>query len=129
MAGALSERILVCLAWPYSNGSLHVGHLAGVYVPADIFARFHRLRGNQVLMVSGSDEHGTPITVRAEQEHRSPKEITDQFHAEFLDSWKKLGISFDIFTRTGTDNHREVVLALDGASDIYPVNHSREKVM
>ena len=75
LTDTLSENILVCLAWPYANGSLHVGHLAGVYVPADIFARFHRLRGNQVLMVSGSDEHGTPITVRAEQEGISPAEV------------------------------------------------------
>lgn len=105
----MADKILVCVAWPYANGSLHVGQIAGAYLPADIFARFHRLLGNDVLMVSGSDEHGTPITVRAEQEHRPPKEITDHFHAEFLESWKKLGISFDIFTRTGTDNHREVV--------------------
>jgi methionyl-tRNA synthetase len=108
----MPDKILVCVAWPYANGSLHVGQIAGAYLPADIFARFHRLLGNEVLMVSGSDEHGTPITVRAEQEHRSPKEITDTFHAEFLASWKKLGISFDIFTRTGTDNHREVVHGL-----------------
>jgi methionyl-tRNA synthetase len=103
------ERILVCLAWPYANGSLHVGHLAGVYLPADIFARFHRLRGNEVLMVSGSDEHGTPITVRAEQEGVSPAEISQRYHQEFLDYWRRLGISFDLYTRTGTDNHRRVV--------------------
>jgi methionyl-tRNA synthetase len=99
----------VCVAWPYANGSLHVGQIAGAYLPADIFARFHRLNGDEVLMVSGSDEHGTPITVRAEQEGRAPKEITDHFHDEFLASWKQLGISFDIFTRTGTENHRRVV--------------------
>lgn len=108
----MPDKVLVCVAWPYANGSLHVGQIAGAYLPADIFARFNRLLGNEVLMVSGSDEHGTPITVRAEQEHRPPKEITDQYHAEFLDSWKKLGINFDIFTRTGTDNHREVVHGL-----------------
>jgi methionyl-tRNA synthetase len=104
-----AERVLVCLAWPYANGSLHVGHLAGVYVPADIFARFHRLRGNQVLMVSGSDEHGTPITVRAEQEGVGPGEISERYHQEFLGYWEALGISFDLYTRTGTDNHRRVV--------------------
>jgi methionyl-tRNA synthetase len=103
------ERILVCLAWPYSNGSLHVGHLAGVYVPADIFARFHRLRGNDVLMVSGSDEHGTPITVRAEEEGVSPAEISRRYHDEFLGYWERLGIGFDLYTRTGTENHRRVV--------------------
>ena len=105
----MADKVLVCVAWPYANGSLHVGQIAGAYLPADIFARFHRLRGDDVLMVSGSDEHGTPITVRAEQEHIAPKEITDRFHTEFLESWRSLGISFDIFTRTGTDNHREVV--------------------
>jgi methionyl-tRNA synthetase len=104
----MPERILVCVAWPYANGSLHVGHIAGAYLPADIFARFHRLLGHEVLMVSGSDEHGTPITVRAEQEGVSPQVITDRYHAEFLDCWARLGISFDLFTRTGTDNHRAV---------------------
>src|SRR5438094_7452094 len=104
-----SERILVCLAWPYSNGSLHVGHLAGVYLPADIFARFHRLRGNDVLMVSGSDEHGTPITVRAEEEGVSPAEVSRRYHEEFVGYWDRLGISFDLYTRTGTENHRRVV--------------------
>ncbi|MBM2809291.1 MAG: metG [Chloroflexi bacterium] len=105
----MAEKVLVCVAWPYANGSLHVGQIAGAYLPGDIFARFQRLIGNDVLMVSGSDEHGTPITVRAEQEGRPPKEITDHFHEEFLESWRQLGISFDLFTRTGTDNHREVV--------------------
>ena len=104
----MAERILVCVAWPYANGSLHVGQIAGAYLPADIFARFHRLVGNEVLMVSGSDDHGTPTTVRAEQEGRTPREITDQYNAEFKESWKQLGIHFDIFTRTGTDNHRQV---------------------
>ena len=107
----MAENILVCTAWPYVNGSLHVGHLAGVYVPADTFARFQRLRGNNVLMVSGSDEHGTPITVRAEQEGVSPKEIADRFHAEFLGYWRDLGISYDLYTRTGTDVRRRVVQA------------------
>ncbi|MPZ15141.1 MAG: methionine--tRNA ligase [Chloroflexi bacterium] len=105
----MADKILVCVAWPYANGSLHVGQIAGAYLPGDIFARFHRLIGDDVLMVSGSDEHGTPITVRAEQEGRSPREITDHYHPEFLETWKRLGISFDIFTRTGTDNHQEVV--------------------
>ncbi|MDP8925228.1 MAG: methionine--tRNA ligase [Chloroflexota bacterium] len=107
----MAENILVCTAWPYVNGSLHVGHLAGVYVPADTFARFQRLRGNDVLMVSGSDEHGTPITVRAEQEGVSPREIADRYHEEFLGYWRDLGISYDLYTRTGTDVHRRVVQA------------------
>lgn len=109
MAVVMAERILVCLAWPYVNGSLHVGHLAGVYLPGDIFARFNRLLGNEVLMVSGSDEHGTPITVRADQEGVSPQEIADRYHQEFLGYWRALGISWDLYTRTGTENHHQVV--------------------
>jgi methionyl-tRNA synthetase len=104
----LTEYILVAVAWPYANGSLHLGHIAGAYLPADIFARYHRLKGNHVLMVSGSDQHGTPITIRAEQESKSPQEIASKYHQEFLDCWQKLGISFDLFTTTGTDNHAEV---------------------
>ncbi len=103
------ERILVCVAWPYANGSLHLGHIAGAYLPADIFARYHRAKGDQVLMVSGSDQHGTPITIRAEQEGKTPEEIVSKYHQEFLDSWQKLGIEFDLFTTTGTANHAQVV--------------------
>ena len=82
--------------------------MAGVYVPADIFARFHRALGNDVMMVSGSDVHGTPITVRADQEGVDPQVIVDRYHAEFLDYWEKLDISWDLYTTTGTDNHRQV---------------------
>jgi methionyl-tRNA synthetase len=105
----LSEHILVAVAWPYANGSLHLGHIAGAYLPADIFARYHRLKGNKVLMVSGSDQHGAPITLRAEQEHKAPQEIASKYHHEFLDNWNRLGISFDLFTSTGTVNHADVV--------------------
>ncbi len=105
----MTERILVAVAWPYANGSIHMGHIAGCYLPADIFARYHRIIGNRVLMVSGSDQHGAPITLRAEQENRSPADIAGQYHEEFLDCWQKLGISFDLFTSTGTANHAEVV--------------------
>ena len=97
------------MAWPYANGPLHLGHVAGCYLAADIFARYHRLKGNSVLMVSGSDSHGTPITVRAEQEGVSPQEILDRYHAQFLETWKQLGISFDLFTTTHTENHQSVV--------------------
>ena len=105
----MPENILVAVAWPYANGSLHLGHIAGAYLPADIFARYHRLKGNHVLMVSGSDQHGTPITLRAEQEGISPAEVAARYHKEFLESWQKLGISFDLFTTTGTANHAAVV--------------------
>jgi methionyl-tRNA synthetase len=101
--------ILVAVAWPYASGSRHLGHLAGAYLPADVFARYQRLRGNRVLMVSGSDVHGTPITVRADAEGVTPAEIADRYHAEFVGEWEKLDISWDCYTSTGTNNHKEVV--------------------
>ncbi|MFC1938816.1 methionine--tRNA ligase [Chloroflexota bacterium] len=102
------ERVLIGVAWPYANGSLHLGQIAGAYLPADIFARYHRTKHNQVLMVSGSDQHGTPITLRAEREGTKPREIATRYHREFLDSFKNFGISFDLFTSTGTANHAAV---------------------
>ncbi|MFC1987744.1 methionine--tRNA ligase [Chloroflexota bacterium] len=104
----MSERIFIGVAWPYANGPLHLGHIAGAYLPADIFARYHRIKGNEVLMVSGSDQHGTPITIKAEQEGKKPGEIASRYHQQFLDSWQKLGISFDLFTATDIANHAEV---------------------
>jgi methionyl-tRNA synthetase len=103
----MSERIFIGVAWPYANGSLHIGQIAGCYLPADIFARYHRLRGNEVLMVSGSDQHGTPITIKAEQESKKPEEIAEFYQREYLDCWHNLGISFNLFTTTGTKNHAE----------------------
>ena len=105
----MAERIFIGVAWPYANGPLHLGHIAGCYLPADIFARYHRTKGNQVLMVSGSDQHGTPITVTAERQGRTPQDVVDEYHQSFLESWEKLGISFDLFTTTGTPNHAKVV--------------------
>jgi methionyl-tRNA synthetase len=102
------RHILVAVAWPYATGSLHLGHIAGAYLPPDIFARYHRMAGNKVLMVSGSDVHGTPITVRADEEGVAPEEIVDRYHPRFLDYWEKLGIQFDLFTTTGTNNHKQV---------------------
>ena len=104
----MSERILAAVAWPYANGSIHIGHVAGTYLPADIFARYHRLKGNDVLMVSGSDAHGTPVTLTAEERGITPEEVFSKYQAEFLDSWERLGISFDLFTTTHTDNHAAV---------------------
>jgi methionyl-tRNA synthetase len=104
----MSERILIGVAWPYADGPLHLGQIAGAYLPPDIFARYHRTKGNEVLMVSGSDQHGTPITIKAEQEGKSPSQIASQYHQQFLESWQKFGISFDLFTTTGTDNHVKV---------------------
>ena len=104
----MSEKIFIAVAWPYANGGLHLGQIAGAYLPPDIFARYHRTKGNEVLMVSGSDQHGTPITIKAEQEGKSPGEIAARYHQQFLESWQKLGISFDLFTTTGTENHARV---------------------
>lgn len=105
----MSEHIFIGVAWPYANGPLHLGHLAGALLPPDIFARFNRVKGNQVLMVSGSDEHGTPITVRAEREGKSPKDIVDFYHEQFSENLKAIGVSYDLFTRTTTENHYQVV--------------------
>ncbi len=101
----MSEKILVCVAWPCSNGDMHIGHIAGAYLPADIFARYHRLCGNDVLMVSGSDTHGTPITVRAEEEGITPRAVVDRYHPRNVEMMRRLGISFDLFTETDTENH------------------------
>ena len=105
----MPDRIFIGVAWPYANGPLHLGHLAGCYLPADIFARYHRLRGDEVLMVSGSDAHGTPITIRADQEGISPEEVLYRYHSQFMETWQQLGITFDLFTNTHTENHEKAV--------------------
>jgi methionyl-tRNA synthetase len=104
----MSELIHVSVAWPYANGDLHVGHLAGVYLPADIFARYHRLKGNRVLMVSGSDSHGTPITVEADKRGLPPRQLFEHFHHRFLETQRAIGISYDLFTHTDTENHHRI---------------------
>lgn len=120
----MPERILVCVGWPYANYLLHVGQAAGAYLPADIFARFQRLKGNEVLMVSGSDCHGTPITVAAEKEGVDPKVIVDRYHPRILEVWERFGISFDLFTTTLTPNHyavtQDVFLKLLEHGFLYP---------
>ncbi len=108
----MPERILVCVAWPYANYLLHVGQAAGAYLPADIFARYQRLAGNEVLMVSGSDSHGTPITVSADKEGVEPRDIVDRYHPKIVETWERLGISFDLYTTTLTENHYEVTQEL-----------------
>jgi methionyl-tRNA synthetase len=104
----MARKILVAVAWPYASGPRHLGHLAGAYLPADIFARYHRLAGNDVLMVSGSDVHGTPITVRADEEGVDPQVIVDRYHKQFVEDWDRLDISWDLYTSTGTENHSRV---------------------
>jgi methionyl-tRNA synthetase len=104
----MPDHILVAVAWPYANGPRHIGHVAGFGVPSDIFARFHRLRGNHVLMVSGTDEHGTPITLAADKEGLTPKELADRYNKVIGDDLYNLGLSYDTFTRTTTANHYAV---------------------
>lgn len=108
MSAPAPRKILVAVAWPYAQGPLHLGHLAGAYLPPDIFARYQRAIGSDVLMVSGSDVHGTPITVKAEEEGVTPEDIVNRYHPEFLRYWDTLGIAFDLFTTTGTDTHTRV---------------------
>jgi methionyl-tRNA synthetase len=102
------RKILVAPAWPYAAGHRHLGHIAGFGVPADVFARYHRLRGNDVLMVSGTDEHGTPTMVAADREGKSYREIGDYYNAAFRDDFRRLGLTYDLFSRTTTLNHARV---------------------
>jgi methionyl-tRNA synthetase len=104
----MSDPILVAVAWPYANAEIHVGNMTGSHLPADIFARYQRLKGRQVLMVSGSDSHGTPITVRADAENTTPLVVYQRFHDGFLELFQKMGIDYDLFTSTHTENHVDV---------------------
>ncbi len=101
----MSDPILVAVAWPYANAEIHVGNLTGSYLPADIFARFQRLKGQEVLMVSGSDSHGTPITVRADAEGVRAIDVYQRYHETFMRLFLKLGLTYDIFTSTHTSKH------------------------
>src|SRR3954467_9279881 len=103
-----SRKILVAPAWPYASGRRHIGHVAGFAVPADVFGRYHRLRGNDVLMVSGTDEHGTPVMVSADRNGMSPRDLADQNNELIRTDLRNLGISYDCFTRTSTGNHHRV---------------------
>ncbi len=103
------EKILVCVAWPYASGPRHLGHVAGAYLPPDIFARYHRMKGNRVLMVSGSDMNGTPITVAAEREGVTPETLALRMHRLNTDLWHRMGFTYDLFTDTTTPVHRKLV--------------------
>ena len=119
----MTENILVAVAWPYANSDIHVGNITGSYLPADIFARYQRLKGRRVLMVSGSDSHGTPVTVRADAEGKTPLEVYQQYHARFIELFQKLGLAYDLFTSTHTENHfkvsQSIFLALQKSSYLY----------
>jgi methionyl-tRNA synthetase len=121
------QHILVAPAWPYANGPRHIGHLAGFGVPADVLARYHRLRGNHVLMVSGTDENGTPIMVTADQEGRSYAETADHYNQIIREDLRDLGLTYDLFTRTTTQNHHRVVADMFGT--LYDKGYIVEQTM
>lgn len=102
------KRTLVTTALPYANGPVHIGHLAGVYVPADIYVRYLRLKNEEVLLIGGSDEHGVPITLKAKNEGVTPQDIVDRYHAIIKKSFEEFGISFDIYSRTTSDTHKKI---------------------
>ena len=112
-----AQKLLVTAALPYANGPLHIGHLAGAYIPADVFVRFQRLKGSDVLFICGSDEHGVPITIRADSEGISPKEVVDRYHSIIRRSFENIGLSFDNYSRTSLTLHhnisQEIFLALN----------------
>ena len=110
--GACPARILTAVAWPYANGPRHIGHVAGFGVPSDVFSRYQRMAGNDVLMVSGTDEHGTPIQVQADNEGVTARELADRYNRVIVEDLHGLGLSYDLFTRTTTRNHYAVVQEL-----------------
>ncbi|WP_138758614.1 methionine--tRNA ligase [Modestobacter altitudinis] len=118
------RHILTAVAWPYANGPRHIGHVSGFGVPSDVFSRYHRMAGDQVLMVSGTDEHGTPITVAADAEGITPREIADRNNRVIVDDLQSLGLSYDLFTRTTTANHaaisQEIFLGLLKNGYVFP---------
>ena len=101
----MKKRNLITCALPYANGPVHIGHLAGVYVPADIYVRYLRMRGRETLFVCGSDEHGVPITIAARKEGCSPQDIVDKYHNIIKKSFADFGITFDIYSRTTSPTH------------------------
>ena len=105
-------HVLSAVAWPYANGPRHIGHVAGFGVPSDVFSRYMRMAGHDVLMVSGTDEHGTPILVAADQEGVTPRELADKNNTVIVHDLVDLGLSYDLFTRTTTGNHYKVVQEL-----------------
>ena len=101
------KRTTVTSALPYANGGVHIGHLAGVYVPADIYVRYLRLKKREVLFIGGSDEHGVPITIRARKEGITPQDVVDRYHEMIKKSFEEFGISFDIYSRTTSETHHK----------------------
>ena len=101
------EKILVTSALPYANGPIHLGHLSGAYLPADIYVRYNRLKGNDILYICGSDEHGVPITITADKEGITPKQVIDRYHEINKKAFDQFGMSFDIYSRTSIETHHK----------------------
>ncbi|HYM40524.1 MAG TPA: methionine--tRNA ligase [Thermoplasmata archaeon] len=116
-------KILVCVAWPYASGPRHLGHACSTFIPADVFARYHRMKGDEVLMVGGSDMHGTPTTVRADEERVTPREIAERFHALHAKNIEQLGVRYDLYWNTAAEDHKkwvqEIFLALRDKGHVY----------
>ncbi len=108
----MTENILIAIAWPYANAEIHVGNITGSHLPGDIIARYHRLKGRNVAMVSGTDSHGTPVTLRADAEGITVEEVYKRYHDGFVDLFQQMGITYDMFTTTHTDNHFKVSQAI-----------------
>ncbi|HJR80361.1 MAG TPA: methionine--tRNA ligase [Anaerolineales bacterium] len=108
----MPENILIAIAWPYANAEIHVGNITGSHLPGDIVARYHRLKGNKVLMVSGTDSHGTPVTLAADRENKPVEDVYKKYHDGFLDLFQGIGITYDLFTTTHTENHFKVAQAM-----------------
>jgi methionyl-tRNA synthetase len=104
----MPQNILIAIAWPYANSEIHVGNITGSHLPGDIVARYHRLKGDNVLMVSGTDSHGTPVTIAADKEGKPVEEVYKKYHNGFIDLFQQLGITYDLFTTTHTENHFKV---------------------
>ncbi len=119
------KRTTVTSALPYANGPVHIGHLAGVYVPADIYVRYLRLKKEDVLFIGGSDEHGVPITIRAKKEGITPQDVVDRYHSLIKQSFKEFGISFDVYSRTTSPTHHQ--LASDFFKTLYNKGEFIEK--
>ncbi|MGS2647849.1 methionine--tRNA ligase [Streptosporangium sp. G12] len=120
----MSQHILTAVAWPYANGPRHIGHVSGFGVPSDVFSRYQRMAGNKVLMVSGTDEHGTPIQVQADKEGLTARELADRYNRVIVEDLQALGLSYDLFTRTTTENHyavtQEIFKGLHANGYIFP---------
>ncbi len=120
----MPENVLIAIAWPYANSEIHVGNITGSHLPGDIVARYHRLKGDNVLMVSGTDSHGTPVTLAADKEGRPVEEVYKRYHDGFIDLFQKIGITYDLFTTTHTENHfkvsQSIFLALKENGFLYP---------